>query len=125
MGFACEQTAGCTGGPTMPHHKAEDSANREDLRINFFRPRRGFMRKEVTIIWIALAAWALMTFGMPIHLAMIHKDPAQTLAEVPYVFGIPAYFWYSGQFLILWFIFLCFFFNVLIDWLSSSYRRRR
>ena len=109
----------------MPHSNGQEPTKREDLRINFFRPRAGFMRKEVTIIWVALAAWAIMTFGMPIQLAITHKDPASTLVEVPYIFGIPAYFWYSGQFLILWFIFLCFFFNVLIDWLSSSYRKRR
>jgi putative solute:sodium symporter small subunit len=103
----------------------QEPLSRDDLRVNFFRPRAGFMRKEVTIIWITLTAWAVMTFGMPILLALTHNDPVQTLAEVPYIFGIPAYFWFSGQFLILWFIFLCFFFNILIDWLTSSYRRRR
>ena len=109
----------------MRHAEGQNGSAQGDLRVNFFRPRRGFMRKEVTIIWVTLAAWAAMTFGIPIHLAMTHSDPAETLANVPYLFGIPAYFWFSGQFLILWFIFLCFFFNVLIDWLSSSYRRRR
>ena len=109
----------------MSQTDGQDPPKREDLRVNFFRPRPGFMRKEVTIIWITLAAWAAATFGMPIHLAITHNDPTRTLAEAPYIFGIPAYFWFSGQFLILWFIFLCFFFNVLIDWLSSSYRRRR
>ena len=108
----------------MSQNHKQDHTGREDLRVNFFRPRRGFMRKEVTIIWITLAAWAIATFGMPIHLAMTHRDAARTLAEVPYIFDVPAYFWFSGQFLILWFIFLCFFFNVLIDWLTSSYRRR-
>jgi putative solute:sodium symporter small subunit len=109
----------------MQKPEGQNTPDREDLRINFFRPRAGFMRKEVTIIWITLAAWALLTFGMPIHLAISHTDPVETLAQVPYLLGIPAYFWFSGQFLILWFIFLCFFFNILIDWLSSSYRRRR
>ena len=109
----------------MPPTNGQEPVKREDLRINFFRPRPGFMRKEVTIIWVAMAAWAIMTFGMPIHLAFTHSDPVLALTEVPYIFGIPAYFWYSGQFLILWFIFLCFFLNILIDWLSSSYRRRR
>ena len=109
----------------MSKANGQTPPSREDLRVNFFRPRPGFMRKEVTIIGITLAAWAIATFGMPIHLAISHNDPTQTLNEVAYIFGIPAYFWFSGQFLILWFIFLCFFFNVLIDWLSSSYRRRR
>lgn len=109
----------------MAHQDGQPPVKREDLRVNFFRPRAGFMRKEVTIIWITLAAWAIMTFGMPIHLAVTHSTARQTLTDVPYLFGMPAYFWYSGQFLILWFIFLCFFFNILIDWLTSSYRRRR
>lgn len=107
--------------------KTDDKSSQpgEDLRVNFFRPRAGFMRKEVTIIWITLIAWAVMTFGMPIHLALTHTDPVSTLENVPYILGIPAYFWFSGQFLILWFIFLSFFFNVLIDWLTTSYRKRR
>ena len=109
----------------MPESSRQMPPKEQDLRINFFRPRTGFMRKEVTIIWIALIAWAMMTFGMQIHLAITHTDPVETLSEVPFIFGIPFYFWYSGQFLILWFIFLCFLFNVLIDWLSSRYRRRR
>lgn len=109
----------------MSQKNEQETPLGDDLQINFFRPRRGFMRKEVTLIWVTLAAWAIMTFGMPIHLAMTHTDPTRILDEVPYIFGIPAYFWFSGQFLILWFIFLCFIFNVLIDWLSSSYRRRR
>ena len=40
----------------MSQKNEQDSPSREDLRINFFRPRPGFMRKEVTIIWITLAA---------------------------------------------------------------------
>lgn len=109
----------------MPMIKKQEPAQPADLRINFFRPRPGFMRKEVTIIWLAMIAWAIMTFGMPIHLAITHSDPVETMAEAPFILGLPAYFWYSGQFMILWFIFLCFIFNILIDWLSSSYRRRR
>lgn len=109
----------------MSQTNRQDPPSREDLRINFFRPRPGFMRKEVTIIWITLTAWAIMTFGMPVYLAIAHNDQASTMIEATYIFGIPAYFWFSGQFLILWFIFLCFFFNVMIDWLTSSYRRRR
>jgi putative solute:sodium symporter small subunit len=108
----------------MARDHEQQETSRQDLRVNFFRPRRGFMRKEVTIIWITLAAWATLTFGLPIQLSFIHDTPTETLAEVPYIFGLPAYFWYSSQFLILWFIFLCFVFNVLIDWLTSSYRRR-
>ncbi len=109
----------------MSQTNGQKPLSREDLRINFFRPRPGFMRREVIIIWITLAAWAIMIFGMPVYLAITYSYSASTLAEVSYTFGVPSYFWFSSQFLILWFVFLCFSFNVLIDWLSSSYRKRR
>lgn len=93
----------------------------DDLRVNFFRPRRGFMRREVTIIWIMLTAWALLTFGFPLYLVFCPQAqlPGRT------IFGMPIHYWYSGQFLILWFIAVCFIFNLLIDWLTESFRRRR
>lgn len=93
----------------------------DDLRVNFFRPRRGFMRREVTIIWITLTAWALLTFGFPLYL--VFCPLAQLTGRT--VFGMPVHYWFSGQFLIFWFILVCIFFNLLIDWLTESYRRRR
>ena len=106
---------------TRPPHKPDDS----DLRINFFRPRPGFMRKEVTIIWLTLIAWAIVTFGLPIHIALDHTDPTETLQEVPTIMGIPFYYLFEAQFVIVWFIVICFIFNTLIDWLTTSYRTRR
>lgn len=92
-----------------------------DLRVNFFRPRRGFMRSEVTIIWITLTAWVVLTFGFPLYLAFCPQ------AQLPgrMILGIPLHYWFSGQFLILWFILICFIFNLLIDRLTENYRRRR
>lgn len=92
-----------------------------DLRVNFFRPRRGFMRREVTIIWITLTVWALLTFGFPLYLVFCPQ--AQLTGRT--IFGMPLHYWFSGQFLIFWFILVCFIFNLLIDWLTESYRRRR
>ena len=34
----------------QPPEKQDD-----DLRVNFFRPRPGFMRQEVRFIWVMLA----------------------------------------------------------------------
>jgi putative solute:sodium symporter small subunit len=101
--------------PEPPTHPADD------LRVNFFRPRPGFMRREVTIIAITLTAWAVLTFGFPLYLVFCPQAqlPGRT------IFGMPAHYWFSGQFLILWFIIVCFIFNLLIDWLTESYRRRR
>jgi len=92
-----------------------------DLRVNFFRPRRGFMRQEVTIIWITLSCWALLTFGFPLYLVFC---PLAQIADRT-IFGMPVHYWFSGQFLILWFILICVVFNLLIDWLTESYRRQR
>ena len=108
-----------------PTHQTERSDNTADLRVNFFRPQPGFMRKEVMIIWGTLIAWAFVTFGLPIHIALQHSDPQLTLEEVPKIFGIPFYYLFEGQFVIVWFILICFVFNVLIDWLTTSYRSRR
>ena len=101
--------------PEPPAHPADD------LRVNFFRPRRGFMSREVTIISVTLAAWAALTFGFPLYLVFCPQ--AQLTGRT--IFGMPVHYWFSGQFLILWFIIICFCFNLLIDWLTESYRRRR
>lgn len=92
-----------------------------DLRVNFFRPRRGFMRREVAIICVTLAAWALLTFGFPLYL--VFCPDAQVTGRT--IFGVPVHYWFSGQFLIFWFIGVCVVFNLLIDGLTESYRRRR
>jgi putative solute:sodium symporter small subunit len=101
--------------PEPPTHPADD------LRVNFYRPRPGFKPREVTIIAITLPAWAVLTFGFPLYLVFCPQAqlPGRT------IFGMPAHYWFSGQFLILWFIIVCFIFNLLIDWLTESYRRRR
>jgi len=101
--------------PEPPQHPADD------LRVNLFRPRRGFMRREVIIIWITLTAWALLTFGFPLYLVFCPQ------AQLPdrIIFGMPVHYWFSGQFLILWFILVSFVFNLLRDWITDSSRRRR
>jgi putative solute:sodium symporter small subunit len=103
------------------HRPSPPTKPGDDLRVNFFRPRRGFMRSEVTIIAITLTAWAVLTFGFPLYLAFC---PQARLTSRT-IFGMPVHYWFSGQFLILWFIFICIVFNLLIDWLTESYRRRR
>jgi putative solute:sodium symporter small subunit len=102
-------------------HRPPPPDSGDDLRVNFFRPRPGFMRREVTLIWVTLTAWAVLTFGFPLYLAFCPQ--ARLTGRT--IFGMPAHYWFSGQFLILWFILVCFIFNLLIDWLTDSYRRRR
>jgi len=105
----------------QPPEKQDD-----DLRVNFFRPRPGFMRQEVRFIWVMLAGWALCTFGFQFLLAALQRNPAgeSALTDASF-FGFPFHYWFSGQFLIVWFILLCLLFNLFIDRLNERYRKRR
>ncbi len=97
-----------------------------DYRVNFFRPRPGFMRQEVRFIWVMLTGWALFTFGFPLLLTLLQRNSAgeSVLTETSFL-GFPFHYWFSGQFLIIWFILLCFVFNLRIDRLTEKYRKRK
>jgi len=97
-----------------------------DYRVNLFRPRPGFMRREVTLIWIMLAGWAFLTFGFQFLLILVqrHGSGESALTEATF-FGFPFHYWFTSQFLIVWFILLCFFFNLFIDRLTEKYRKRK
>lgn len=107
----------------MPQ-EAFDNQSSDNLRVNFFKPRPGFMRREVSVISITLFAWAIVAIGYPLCLGLTTTDPSVLVATGPSIFGMPLHYWFGGHFVILWFILICFTFNVLIDWLTKSYRRR-
>lgn len=98
----------------------------DELRVNFFRPRSGFMRQEVRFIWLMLAGWALFTFGFQLLLVLLQRNAAgeSVLTDATFL-GFPFHHWFSGQFLIIWFILLCLFFNLFIDRLTEQFRKRR
>lgn len=97
-----------------------------DYRVNFFRPRPGYMRKQVLFIWSMLAAWALFAFGFQFLLVLFQRNPiGQSILTRTTILGFPFHFWFSGQFLIVWFILLCFLFNLFIDRLNAKYRKRK
>jgi putative solute:sodium symporter small subunit len=104
----------------MPDQQTTPPAS-DDLRVNFFRPRAGFMRREVTIIWLMLSAWGVVTFGFPLYLAL--SPQAQLTGHT--ILGMPVHYCFSGQFLIIWFILICVVFNLLIDRLTASFHKRR
>lgn len=106
----------------MQTHQAEQTPR----GINFFNPRPGYMRSKVTYIWLALGGWALVTFGFQFILVaeQQHGDGSSFLTATS-IFGFPLHFWFTGQFLIVWFILLCIVFNVLVDRLSDRTRKRR
>ena len=94
-------------------------------QVNFFRPRGAFMRSEVLFIWVALCGWAAVTFGFQLLLySGQNAGDGRSVLTATTFFGFPFHFWFSGQFLIVWFILLCFFFNVMVDRLTERFRRR-
>jgi putative solute:sodium symporter small subunit len=97
-----------------------------DYRVNFFRPRPGFMRRKVALIWLMLAGWAGFTFGFQWLLRLLQRDPAGAgpLTDATFL-GFPFHYWFTGQFLIFWFILLCLIFNLAVDRLTENFRKRR
>lgn len=98
----------------------------KDYRVNFFRPQRGFMRSEVLYIWVALIFWALLIFGFQflIYSGQTSGDGSGPLTSRT-IFDFPFEYWFTGQFLIVWFILICFLFNLMVDRLTERCRRRR
>jgi putative solute:sodium symporter small subunit len=97
-----------------------------DYRVNFFRPRPGFMRRKVIYTWILLGSWAFCTFGFQFLLVQVQDSPAgDSLITETVIFGFPLHYWFSGQFLIVWFILLCILFNIFVDHLTQIHRKRK
>jgi len=108
----------------MPQPPAPDPET-SDHPINFFRPRSGYMRREVLLICLMLLLWGLLTFGFQLLLVANQQAPSgQGPLTDRSLFGFPLHYWFTGQFLIICFIVLCFAFNSVIDRLSRRYRGR-
>jgi putative solute:sodium symporter small subunit len=84
------------------------------------------MRGEVGTIIFILAGWALFTFGFQLLLRITETT---SIGDGPLTsftfFTLPFHFWFTGQFLPLWFVFLCLVFNLFIDRLTERHSRRR
>lgn len=99
---------------------------REIYTVNLFRPKRGYMRSEVFIILAVLFGWVTLTFGFQVIIWLMSESPMGcSLLTRLYFFNLPLHFWFTAQFLPLWFIILCFLFNVYIDRLTHRHSRRR
>ena len=98
----------------------------KDYRVNFFRPRPGFMRQKVTYIWILLFSWAFFTFGFQFLLVLAGRgeDGSGLLTDFT-LFGFPFHYWFSGQFLVVWFILICLLFNLFVDHLTRKHHKPR
>lgn len=99
---------------------------RDYYDVNLFKPKDGYMKGEVGIIFVILQAWALLTFGFQFlvwYLAeSFHGEGLLTRFSF---FNLPFHFWFTGQFLPFWFIILCVIFNVYIDHLTERHSRKR
>ena len=94
--------------------------------VNSFRSQKGFRGIEAVIILAALTGWGGMTFGFQFFLKIVASDSAgESLLTRLTFFNLPFHVWFTGQFLPLWFIFLCLMFNLNIDWLTEQHSRKR
>jgi putative solute:sodium symporter small subunit len=98
----------------------------EIYTVNLIRPKKGYMTEEVIIIFTALFGWGMMIFGIQFFVGLMHGSPrwGELLTRFRF-FNLPFHFWFTAQFLPLWFIFLCFIFNIYIDRLTERFSRRR
>ena len=97
----------------------------KDYQVNFFRPRPGYMRRKVLYIWVLLFSWAFFTFGFQALLSLTGGPTGEGRLTDLTLFGFPLHYFFTGHFLIVWFILLCVLFNLFIDRLGRRYRKRR
>ena len=99
---------------------------REIYTVNLFRPKKGYMREEVAIMLAVLLGWGGVTFGFQLLIRLLSESSQGcSLVTRFFFFNLPFHFWFTAQFLPLWFIILCFVFNVYIDRLTERHSRRR
>jgi putative solute:sodium symporter small subunit len=98
----------------------------EFREVSFLRPKKGYMRGEVGVILLILLGWAIVPFGFQLLLMATATTPAGDGPLTTFTFfTLPFHFWFTGQYLPLWFIFLCIVFNLFIDRLTELHSRRR
>ena len=94
--------------------------------VSIFKPKKGFMKDEVFIIVVVLVGWVVTTFGFQFLLRLFADTPGgEGLLTRFSLFNLPFHFWFTGQFLPLWFIILCVIFNLYVDRLTERHGRRR
>lgn len=94
--------------------------------VNVLRPKKGYMGGEVFITLMVLIGWGVATFGFQALQRFLETNPAGENVFTRFTFfNLPLNVWFSGQFLPLWFVFLCIIFNSYIDWLTERHCRKR
>jgi putative solute:sodium symporter small subunit len=99
--------------------------NKDFYDVNLFRPNKGYMGGEVVTMLEILVGWGIMTFGFQFLVWLLSDSGGRSLLTRFVFFNLPFHFWFTGQFLPLWFIILCIIFNYYIDRLTSHHSRKR
>jgi putative solute:sodium symporter small subunit len=98
----------------------------EGYQVNLLRPKQGYMQDEVIVIIFILLGWGSVTFGFQLLLSLFGPTTGLGSLLTHFTFfTLPFHFWFTGQFLPLWFIILCIFFNWYIDGLTHRHSRKR
>ena len=97
----------------------------EGYDVNLFAPKKGYMGGEVAIIFAVLVGWGAVPFGFQLLLRLLADSGGASILTTLTFFNLPFHFWFTGQFLPLWFIILCIVFNIYIDRLTYRHSRRR
>jgi len=94
--------------------------------VNIFRPCKGYMTGEVAIILAILLGWAVANFGVQALLWLLAETPSGEgiLTRLTFLW-FPWHFWFTAQFLPLWFIILCILFNIYMDRHTARHSRKR
>jgi len=96
----------------------------ERYRVNLFRPAQGGMRDEVGIILAVLAGWGVAIFGSQGLIALCAGGSGWSPWGIT-LFHLPLHYFFTAQFLPLWFIVLCLVFNIYLDRLALRHSRRK
>lgn len=103
----------------MQHHG-------EMYDVNPFKPKDGSMVDEIAVMVAILLGWGGMNFGFQSLLFLLADSAAGDgwLTRLTFL-SFPWHFWFTGQFLPLWFVFLCVIFNIYTDRVTERHLKRR
>lgn len=84
------------------------------------------MVDELAVIVAILFGWGFMNFGFQAILLLLAETPSGEgmLTRLTFL-SFPWHFWFTGQFLPLWFIILCVIFNLYTDRVTERHNRKR
>jgi uncharacterized membrane protein len=87
----------------------------EQTVVNIFKPRGANMKSEVRVIALVLTSWLAAIIGSQLVVCFLEYFRSGAILSRWTFFNLPIPFWLTGQFLPLWFIFLCVLFNFWMD----------